>query len=159
MSAKAQRNVVAIDLGAESGRVFLCEWDGSRGRLQQVHRFPNGPCQLEGNWFWDREYLWGEILRGVGTAADASSGPIDSIGIDGWAVDYVLLDRSCHPIGRTFATGILAASLNSSVPSPWSQSNGSTKSPGFSFCRSTRYTNFWPMRTNFRKSGNRQPAG
>jgi rhamnulokinase len=102
MSAKAQRNVVAVDLGAESGRVFLCEWDGSRGRLRQVHRFPNGPRQLDGHWFWDTEYLWGEILRGVATAAEESGGPIDSIGIDGWAVDYVLLDRSCNPIGRAF---------------------------------------------------------
>jgi rhamnulokinase len=102
MSSKAQRNVVAIDLGAESGRVFLCEWDGNQGRLRQVRRFPNAPQQSDGHWFWDTEYLWGEILRGVATAADASSGPIDSIGIDGWAVDYVLLDRSSHPIGRTF---------------------------------------------------------
>jgi len=102
MSAKAQRNVIAVDLGAESGRVFLGEWDGSQGRLRQVRRFPNAPRKFGGHWFWDTEYLWDEILRGVATAADESNGPIDSVGIDGWAVDYVLLDRSSNPIGRTF---------------------------------------------------------
>jgi rhamnulokinase len=101
MNARA-RNVVAVDLGAESGRVFLCEWDGRQGRLRQVRRFPNAPRQLGGHWYWDAEYLWNEILHGITAAADESRGPIDSIGVDGWAVDYVLLDHSSNPVGRAF---------------------------------------------------------
>ncbi len=36
------RNVVAVDLGAESGRLVLCRWNGSEGTLEEIHRFPNG---------------------------------------------------------------------------------------------------------------------
>lgn len=97
-----RRNVVAIDLGAESGRVVRCEWDGQQGRLQEVHRFSNAARQVGGHWVWNVERLWQEMLKGLATAGSSSPGPIDSIGIDGWAVDYVLLDRSGKAIREAF---------------------------------------------------------
>src|ERR1035438_10870907 len=41
------RNVVAIDFGAESGRLVLCHWNGNEGTLEEVHRFPNAPQEIE----------------------------------------------------------------------------------------------------------------
>ena len=59
------RNVVAVDLGAESGRLVLCRWNGGEGTLEEIHRFPNGPQQWDNHLVWDVDRLWGEILRAL----------------------------------------------------------------------------------------------
>jgi rhamnulokinase len=87
--------VVAVDLGASSGRVMVGEvgTDGAgRLRLEEVHRFPNGPVRAEGRWYWDILGIHREVLAGLRRAA--AGGPVDAIGIDSWAVDYGLLDRT-----------------------------------------------------------------
>ncbi len=96
------RNCVAIDLGAESGRLVLCTWSGKEGALREVYRCRNGPLRDGTHLVWDTEYLWREMLKGLGLAAREAGGPIDSIGIDGWAVDYVLLDASGNRIGKPY---------------------------------------------------------
>jgi len=99
---KSAKNVVAVDLGAESGRLVLCQWNGSEGVLEQIHRFPNGPRQEDGHLAWDVERLWQEILKGLRVAATKTNGQIASIGIDGWGVDYVLLDKAGNRVGRAY---------------------------------------------------------
>ena len=99
---KASRNVLAIDLGAESGRVVLCRWTGGRGTQREIHRFPNGAREENGHLLWDLEFLWDEILRGVSLAGRETQGCIDSLGIDGWGVDYVLLDGLGNRIGNAY---------------------------------------------------------
>lgn len=96
-------NVVAVDFGAESGRLVLCRWNGTEGTLEEVHRFPNAPDPVENHLVWDIERLWGEILRGLLKAAARTGGRIDSVGVDGWGVDYVLLDAAGKRIGPAFA--------------------------------------------------------
>jgi rhamnulokinase len=87
----ATRNVAAIDLGAESGRVMLARFDGQRLDLQEVHRFPNRPALLHGHRFWNMSELWSETLTGLRKARQAA-GTLDSIGVDTWGVDYGLVD-------------------------------------------------------------------
>jgi len=99
---KSVRNVVAVDLGAESGRVVLCRWTGNEGTLEEVHRFPNGTREEAGHLVWDVERLWQEILKGLSIAATKTQGRIASLGVDGWGVDYVLLDRTGHTVGRAY---------------------------------------------------------
>ncbi len=96
---KPARHVAAVDLGAESGRVMICRWDGERGELREVHRFPNCCCSQDGHLIWDLEGLWENVLMGLKKAARAAGGLLDSIGIDGWAVDYVLIDAAGDRIG------------------------------------------------------------
>ncbi len=86
MSAK---HVIAIDLGATSGRVMDAAFDGAGLRLEEVHRFPNIPVQTPTRLHWDVLRLWHEITTGIGAATDAAS-----IGLDCWGVDYALLDRA-----------------------------------------------------------------
>lgn len=93
---------IAIDLGAESCRVSLAEWDGQAARLHLVHRFPNGPVERNGHLRWNLEALWQGIEQGLHHAAEAASGTIDSIGVDGWAVDYVRLDARGTVLGQPF---------------------------------------------------------
>ena len=69
------RNVVAVDLGAESGRLVLCRWNGSEGTLEEIHRFPNGPQQVDNHLVWDVERLWGEIHAGPVESRRQNGGP------------------------------------------------------------------------------------
>jgi rhamnulokinase len=94
--------IVAVDLGAESGRVVLCRWTGEEGTLEEIHRFPNGAREEAGHLVWDVERLWQEILKGLRLAASKVRGRVASVGVDGWGVDYVLLDRTGNRIGRSY---------------------------------------------------------
>lgn len=94
---------VAVDLGAETGRVMLCRWSGEQGEIKEGHRFSNKVYESEGHYFWNLEHLWQGILEGLARGALLCKGRIDSIGIDGWAADYVLLDQKGHRIHRTYS--------------------------------------------------------
>jgi len=89
---------VACDLGAESGRVMLGIFDGSRLALEEVHRFPNGPIRVLGSMRWDLLGLHREILQGL-RLVTARNVPIASLGIDSWAIDFALL-RAGEPLLR-----------------------------------------------------------
>ena len=86
MSAK---HVIAIDLGATSGRVMDAAFDGARLQLSELHRFPNIPVQTPQGLYWDVLRLWHEITIGIAAVKDAAS-----IGLDCWGVDYALLDSA-----------------------------------------------------------------
>jgi len=83
------RHVIAIDLGATSGRVMDAAFDGERLQLSEIHRFPNIPVQTPTALHWDVLRLWHEITIGISAASEAAS-----IGLDCWGVDYALLDSA-----------------------------------------------------------------
>ncbi|WP_413737084.1 rhamnulokinase [Sodalis sp. RH21] len=91
----AVRNIVAVDLGASSGRVMLAQWHSASQKitLKEIHRFANTFISLDGQDCWDLDKLEQEILTGL-MALDNAGTVIDSIGIDTWGVDYVLLDAA-----------------------------------------------------------------
>jgi rhamnulokinase len=97
----ATRNVAAVDLGAESGRVLLARFDGSALSLQEVHRFPNRPVRLGGHRFWNILSLWDETLTGL-RKARSMAGTLESIGVDTWGVDYGLMDGDGFLQGMPF---------------------------------------------------------
>jgi rhamnulokinase len=84
--------VAAVDMGATSVRVAVVELEAEAPRLEIVHRWQHGPetCP-DGSVRW----RWPELLKNVRLGLDHAleTGPIASIGIDGWAVDYGLLDE------------------------------------------------------------------
>ena len=90
---------VAIDLGAESGRVMLGELHEDTLRLTEIHRFPNGPVHLAEGLRWDVPRLWLEICAGLGHAAEAAEGRIQSVAVDSWGVDFALLGRDGSLLG------------------------------------------------------------
>ncbi len=85
---------LAIDLGAESGRAVLGRYDGQRLTLEEVHRFPNEPVRLPDGLHWDILRLYRETMEGLGRGVRHANGTLDGVGIDSWAVDFGLLDRS-----------------------------------------------------------------
>ena len=86
-------NMLALDLGAESGRAMLGRFDGERLRLAEIHRFPNDPVRLPDGLHWDVLHLWSEVKQGIALAVRDHAPDLASIGIDTWAVDFGLLDR------------------------------------------------------------------
>ena len=93
---------LAVDIGASSGRVLAGEFDGSKLRLSELHRFDNGPVYVQGGMYWDLLALWKSVqegLRAAGNKFGAES--IRSVGVDTWGVDFGLLgpndEMLCHP--------------------------------------------------------------
>jgi rhamnulokinase len=82
---------LAVDLGAESGRVVLGRFDGGRVSLEEVHRFPNTPVRLPDGLHWDVLRFHSEIKDGLAKAMREEE--IEGIGIDSWGVDFGLLDE------------------------------------------------------------------
>lgn len=97
----ATRNVAAVDLGAESGRVILARFDGQHVGLEEIYRFPNRPVMLHGHRFWNMLGLWDEMLAGLRKARKLA-GTLDSIGVDTWGVDYGLVDSHGFLISPPF---------------------------------------------------------
>jgi len=97
-----QQCYLGIDLGAESGRVMAGLWNGKTMRLQELHRFPNGPVEIGGTLRWDVLRLWSEIQQGLSFAARAYGKQIRSIGVDTWGVDFVLLSKNNELLGQPF---------------------------------------------------------
>src|SRR5262245_53249096 len=96
------RVFLGVDLGAESGRVVAGVFDGRRVRLEELHRFANGPVELAGSWRWDVLRLWSEIRHGLSAAAAKFGSSVTSVGVDTWGVDYVLLSKSGELLGQPF---------------------------------------------------------
>ena len=65
----AELKFLALDLGAESGRAVVGHLDGRALRLEEIHRFPNGPVRVNGHLHWDALRLYSEIKHGIGLAA------------------------------------------------------------------------------------------
>lgn len=92
---------LAIDIGASSGRHIVAEMKDGKLALEEIYRFPNGPEQTADGLVWDAEGLFAHITEGLRRAGELGKKP-DCIGIDTWAVDYVLLDKAGKVIGPAY---------------------------------------------------------
>lgn len=82
---------LAIDLGAESGRVMLGSLSDGRLTLEELHRFPNVPIRGGSSLCWDMAGILAEVKKGL-TKAAARKVPIASVSADSWGVDYLLVN-------------------------------------------------------------------
>ena len=89
---------LAIDIGASSGRHIVGWNENGEIRTDEVFRFPNGAKEEDGHLVWDVGALLGSVKAGI-AAAFAKYPQIESLAIDTWGVDYVLLsgDREILP--------------------------------------------------------------
>lgn len=81
---------LAIDLGAESGRVILGTLHAGRLKTRELHRFTNEPVHVSGSLHWDVVRIFREIR--IGLRMGSKHAPIKSVACDSWGVDYVLLN-------------------------------------------------------------------
>lgn len=92
------KTYLAVDIGASGGRHILGTVEDGRIRLEEVYRFENRQRVSGGHDCWDMEALWGHILAGLRACKAAGRIP-DSMGIDTWAVDFLLVDSQGLPVG------------------------------------------------------------
>jgi len=83
---------LAIDLGAESGRVLAASLKDEQVQLQEIHRFANVPVELNDGLYWNILGIFAEVKEGLRKAGERVE-RLSSIGVDSWAVDFGLLDR------------------------------------------------------------------
>lgn len=89
---------LAVDIGASGGRHILGSVEGGRMQLEEIYRFENGMQEKNGHLCWDFEYLFSQIKQGMKRCAELGKIP-ESMGIDTWGVDFVLLDAAGKQIG------------------------------------------------------------
>lgn len=92
---------LAVDIGASSGRHMLSYVEDGKICLEEIYRFENGMKEKDGHLCWDLEKLFEEIVNGLAVCKKIGKIPV-SMGIDTWAVDYVLLDKDGEVIGNTY---------------------------------------------------------
>lgn len=92
---------LAIDIGASGGRHILGSVENGKIVLEEIYRFENGMVKKEGHLCWDIPKLFEEIKKGISRCKEQNKIPV-SMGIDTWAVDYVLLDEQDSVLGETY---------------------------------------------------------
>lgn len=94
---------IAVDLGAETGRVVVGGGDEDSISLREVHRFPNRPVRTPDGLHWNVLRIFEEILIGIELALASDDGDsIVSVGVDSWGVDYGLFDARGRLLGNPY---------------------------------------------------------
>jgi len=96
------KKYIAVDLGAESGRVMLGSVSTEKLILEEIHRFRNGPIEENGALKWDIQRLMSEIKEGLRKAVKAAGTQVWGIGVDSWGVDFGLLDADGNLIENPY---------------------------------------------------------
>ena len=86
------KNYLAIDIGASSGRHIIGRVEDGKIVLEEVYRFTNSQIRKDGHDCWDIDKLVESVKQGIDAAM--AKGPVESIGLDTWGVDFVLLDAN-----------------------------------------------------------------
>lgn len=90
---------LAVDIGASSGRHILGSVQDGKFMLEEIYRFSNGMKRMDGHLCWDVKELFSHIKEGMKRCKSEGKIPI-SMGIDTWAVDFVLLDGENQVLGQ-----------------------------------------------------------
>lgn len=85
-----KNTVVAIDIGASSGRLINITFNDGKLTIQEIYRFDNQGIEVCDHLYWDILNIYHEIIRGLPLCF--TNDDIISIGIDTWGVDFGLID-------------------------------------------------------------------
>lgn len=96
------RACIAVDIGASSGRVIAGILKDEKLEIKEIHRFKNSMVHVNNHYYWNIDHLYDEIINGISKLKEQGIEAL-SIGIDTWAVDYVLLDEKGRRISPVFA--------------------------------------------------------
>ncbi len=94
--------VLAVDLGATSIRVAAVDLSAPLPEVKVLHRWEHSAVKAaDGSLRWD----WARIVAEVETGLERglAIGPVASIGVDGWGVDYGLLGVDGQLVGSPFS--------------------------------------------------------
>ena len=95
--------ILAVDLGASSGRVILGTLSESKKlSLEEIYRFPNEGIQVKNELHWDVPYLFNEIKNAMTKYVKKYGADLNSIGVDTWGVNFILLDKNNRFLGPMY---------------------------------------------------------
>lgn len=94
-----EKYYLAIDIGASSGRHILGSLKEGKIVFEEIYRFDNGMKLKDRHFCWDVESLFAEIKEGMKQCKKLGKIPV-TMGIDTWAVDFVLLDEENRLLGN-----------------------------------------------------------
>ena len=97
-----EKKFIGFDLGAESGLCVVAELNDEQVKLSEVHRFTTHNIINESGFHWDISAIFLELITGLKKAAENFGSEFAGIGIDTWAVDYVLIDKSGQMLGEPY---------------------------------------------------------
>ena len=114
------KTYLAVDIGASSGRHILGWLEDGKLKLKEIYRFKNGAEDQNGHLYWDIDRLESEVIDGIAACATAP----ESVAVDTWAVDYVLLgkngERICPAVAyRDSRTETVPDELEKTMPFAW----------------------------------------
>jgi rhamnulokinase len=89
----ATNHLLAIDLGAESGRAVAGILENKRLLLEEIHRFPTGMVQLNGHFYWNIYRFYEEIVSSISICKNKEKIKPESLAIDTWGVDFGFLSE------------------------------------------------------------------
>ena len=91
--------VLAFDLGASSGRVIVGILENELLKFDEIYRFSNKGINVNNSLYWDVLRIFQKIKKGLSIYVETYGPNLDSIGIDTWGVDFVLLDQNDEFLG------------------------------------------------------------
>lgn len=94
MNESSTFKCLAVDMGASNIRIMQGSVSHTEIEYHEIYRFANNIIEKDGHERWDIELILREIVKGLNLAFDAAAEGITSIGVDGWGVDFALLDTS-----------------------------------------------------------------
>lgn len=97
----SHREFGVVDVGASGGRALVASTDGYTVRLEEVHRFANGPVSVAGSTYWDILSIWQGVCECI-QRLHAAAPEIESIAIDTWGCDFGFLDAHGRLIGNPY---------------------------------------------------------
>ena len=114
------KTYLAVDIGASSGRHILGWLEDGKLKLKEIYRFKNGAEDQNGHLCWDIDRLESEVTDGIAACETVP----ESVAVDTWAVDYVLLgkngERICPAVAyRDSRTETVPDELEKTVPFAW----------------------------------------
>ncbi len=86
-------NILAFDLGASGGKLFLATLNNDEISFKDIHRFENVSHSVNGTLYWDILGIYKEMKRGIKKAIQLTGDQIDSFAIDSFSNDFVLIDK------------------------------------------------------------------
>lgn len=95
-------NMLALDIGASSGRAIQGRFDGEKLALDEIYRFSNDPVHMGQHFVWDFWRLFHEVKTSIRQAGRQSSAPLSSVAIDTWGVDLGFVDRDGRLLGAPY---------------------------------------------------------
>jgi len=93
---------LAFDLGASSGRAISGILEDGILTLEEIHRFPNQVMNIHGSMYWNILSIYEHLLASMKIASDQGRQP-ESLAVDTWGVDFVLLDSKGKFLGMPYA--------------------------------------------------------